>query len=150
MEGEKNIVDGINLGKLMEKSNVISYIKASPLESGERSTLDKMLTEDYFYNNFYLHSDKAEVRIKQIKKQMSRNDIDVLILSGNRGCGKSTFTKYFLRQEKTSYIMLNFDDNWEPDVGIKKNVVMALNNRIYSDLFPHNGEKHLQQYTVMV
>lgn len=138
MESEKDITAEINLGELVENSSVINYIKASPLESGLRSRLDKVLTEDYFYSNFYAHSEKAESRIKQLKKQISYNDTDMVILSGNRGCGKSTFMKYFLRQTGFSNILINFGDNWEPDVGIKKNIVMALNNRIYNDLFPYN------------
>lgn len=138
---EKDIISEIDFGDLVENSSVVNYIKASPLESGERSKLDKVLTEDYFYNNFYAHSDKAEARIKQLKKQIYRDDIDVLILSGNRGCGKSTFIRYFLRQAEVPSIMINFEDNWEPDVGIKKNIVMALNNRIYNDLFIHEEGK---------
>lgn len=136
MDSEKNITDEINLGELVENSSVINYIIASPLESGLRSRLDKVLTEDYFYRNFYTHNEKAESRIKKLKKHIVCNDADMVILSGNRGCGKSTFTKYFLRQTGFSNILINFDDNWEPDVGIKKNIVMALNKRIYNDLFP--------------
>lgn len=146
MENKKDATVDINIGELMKNSSIISYIKSSPMEAGERSTLDKMLTENYFYEKFYVHSGKAETRIKQMKKQISRDDVDALILSGSRGCGKSTFTKFFLRQTKFPNIMINFDDNWEPDVGIKKNIVMALNNRIYNDLFP---QKDMEPCTII-
>lgn len=141
MRKGKSIVPELDIGELVENSNAISYLKASPMESGERSALDKALTEDYFYEYFYVHSEKSETRIKQVKKQILRNDIDGLVLSGSRGCGKSTFINFFLRQAKISNIMINFDDNWEPDVGIKKNIIMALNNRIYNDLFPLDEEE---------
>lgn len=141
MENEKDLTAEINLGEVVKNTSVINYIKASPLETGLRSRLDKILTEDYFYSNFYAHSEKAESHMKQLKKQISYNDADIVILSGNRGCGKTTFMNYFLRQTGFSNILIDFGDNWEPDVGIKKNIVMALNNRIYNDLFPHSGKE---------
>lgn len=124
----------------IKKGDVRSFLKASPLEAGERSRLERALTEDYYYSNLYAHSEKAESVINSINEKISRYDTLNFILSGYKGSGKSTFIRYFLRTSKIRNIMINFDDNWEPNIGIKKNIVMALNNRIYDDIFPQGEE----------
>lgn len=121
--------------------DVRSFLKASPLESGERSKLDKELPEEYYYLNLYAHTKKAEELIDHIQRKMENDDTLNFILSGYKGSGKSTFVRYFLRRIQIRNIIINFDDNWEPNIGIKKNIVMTLNNRIYNDLFPQNREE---------
>lgn len=125
--------------ELIKQGDVRNFLKASPLESGERSTFDKVLTEEYYYLNLYAHSKKAENLITLIQKKMANDDTHNFILSGYKGSGKSTFIRYFLKKINIRNIMINFDDNWEPNIGIKKNIVMALNNQIYNDLFPKNS-----------
>lgn len=127
--------------ELIKEGDVRNFLKASPLESGERSVLDRELTEDYYYSNLYAHSEKAEEMISLIDRKVANDDTHDFILSGYKGSGKSTFIRYYLRKKQMRNIIINFDDNWEPNVGIKKNIVMALNNRIYNDLFPNHGEK---------
>ena len=51
--------------QMLENIDVKIFLKASPLESGERSKLDKVLSNDMYYESLYAHSDKAEKLIKK-------------------------------------------------------------------------------------
>lgn len=122
-------------------SDVRYYLKASPLEAGERSRLDNALTEDYYFKHLYAHSDEAEKKINEILNKIKRENVHNFILAGYKGCGKSTFVRYFLRKLKIRNRIINFDDNWDPDMGIINNLVSYLDMLIYDDLFPKDGEE---------
>lgn len=110
------------------------YLEASPLNSGQRSKLDKCLTEDKFYNHLYANSIKADKLVSHIEKEINLNDTHNFILTGYKGCGKSTFIGYYLRQSKTRSRIIRFDDGWEPEVGIKYNIAMYIIDALFSDL----------------
>ena len=48
--------------QMLENIDVKIFLKASPLESGERSKLDKVLSNDMYYESLYAHSDRSEER----------------------------------------------------------------------------------------
>ena len=126
--------------QMLEDIDVRMFLKASPLESGERSRLDKVLSNDMYYNSLYAHSEKAEKLIDQIKGKMVAEDTHNFILSGYKGCGKSTFIGYFLRKVKARSLVINFDDYWEPREGIYHNIVMFIYGKILNDFYPNSGE----------
>lgn len=127
--------------QMLENIDVRMFLKASPLESGERSKLDKVLSEEMYYDSLYAHSLKAEQLIENIKEKIVSEDTHNFILSGYKGCGKSTFVRYFLRKMDARSLVINFDDYWEPREGIYHNIVMFLYGKILEDFFPSNGEK---------
>jgi len=126
--------------QMLENIDVKIFLKASPLESGERSKLDKVLSNDMYYESLYAHSDKAEKLIKEIKEKMTAEDTHNFILSGYKGCGKSTFVGYFLRNVDARSLVINFDDYWEPREGIYHNIVMFIYNKILDDFYPNEGK----------
>ncbi len=117
------------------------FLKASPLESGERSKLDKVLSEDMYYECLYAHSNEAEKLIKEIKDKIISEDTHNFILSGYKGCGKSTFVRYFLRNINARSLIINFDDYWEPREGIYHNIAMFIYRKILRDFFPNDGDE---------
>lgn len=127
--------------ELLMNSNVRYYLKASPFEAGERSKLDNALTEDYYYEHLYAHSDKAEKKIEDILEKIHMDDVHNFIITGYKGCGKSTFVRYFLRKMDIRNRIINLDDYWDPDKGIKNNLVAYLDRLIEDDLFPKNGQE---------
>lgn len=62
----QNRSEKLEFEELLMESNLRYYLKASPLEAGERSCLDTALTEDYYFEHLYAHSDKAEEKIQDI------------------------------------------------------------------------------------
>lgn len=127
--------------QMLGKIDVRMFLKASPLESGERSKLDKVLSADMYYDALYAHSEDAESLIEEIKEKIDSEDTHNFILSGYKGCGKSTFIGYFLRKIDARSLVINFDDYWEPREGIYHNIVMFIYNKISDDFFPNNGDR---------
>lgn len=127
--------------QMLENIDMRMFLRASPLESGERSKLDKVLSNDMYYDALYAHSEKAENLIEEIKEKIDTEDTHNFILSGYKGCGKSTFVGYFLRQIDARNLVINFDDYWEPREGIYHNIVMFIYNKISNDFFPKYGKK---------
>lgn len=126
--------------KMLENIDTRIFLKASPLESGERSKLDKALSEDMYYESLYAHSKAADDLIEEIKNKIIAEDTHNFILSGYKGCGKSTFVGYFLRNIDSRNLLINCDDYWEPREGIYHNIVMFVYNKIVSDFFPERDE----------
>lgn len=93
-----------------------------------------------YYESLYAHSEKAEQLIEQIREKMITEDTHNFILSGYKGCGKSTFVGYFLRKIDARNLVINFDDYWEPREGIYHNIVMFIYNKILKDFYPNDGE----------
>lgn len=127
--------------QMLGNIDVRMFLKASPLESGERSKLDKVLSNDLYYESLYAHSEDAEKLIEEIKEKIDSEDTHNFILSGYKGCGKSTFVGYFLRKIDARSLIINFDDYWEPREGIYHNIVMFIYNKISEDFFPKNGDR---------
>lgn len=135
--------------EMLGNIDVRMFLKASPLESGERSKLDKVLSDDMYYESLYAHSNQAEELIEQIKNQIVAEDAHNFVLSGYKGCGKSTFVGRFLRSINARSLVINCDEYWEPREGIYHNIVMFIYNKILADFFPSDGKeicKVSQQY----
>lgn len=133
--------DDLQFEELLMDSDIRYYLKASPLEAGERSRLDNALTEDYYYEHLYAHSDNAEAKIEDILTKIRKDNIHNFILAGYKGCGKSTFVRYFLKKMDIRHRIINLDDYWEPDKGIINNLASYLDRLIEDDLFPRNGQE---------
>lgn len=137
----ENVFDNLQFEELLMDSDVRYYLKASPFEAGERSKLDTALTEDYYYEHLYAHSNRAEEKMEDILKKIRSDGVHNFILAGYKGCGKSTFVRYFLRKMDIRHRIINLDDYWDPDKGIKNNLVAYLDRLIEDDLFPKNGQE---------
>lgn len=136
----ENGFENLQFEELLMDSDVRYYLKASPFEAGERSKLDTALTEDYYYEHLYAHSQRAEEKMEEILTKIRRDDVHNFILAGYKGCGKSTFVRYFLRKMNIRNRIVNLDDYWDPEKGIKNNLVAYLDRLIEDDLFPKNGQ----------
>lgn len=140
----QNRSEKLEFEELLMESNLRYYLKASPLEAGERSCLDTALTEDYYFEHLYAHSDKAEEKIQDILSKIQQDGIHNYILAGYKGCGKSTFVRYFLNKIELRYRIINLDDHWEPDRGIINNLASYLDRLIEDDIFPANEQEPCQ------
>lgn len=127
--------------EMMRINDVRVYLKASPHESGERTALDKRLSKDLYYNSFYANSYEADALIAEINEKIATDDTHNFILSGYKGCGKSTFVGYFLRNADARNLTINFDVHWDPDEGIVENIVMFLCKKILNDILPKDGSQ---------
>lgn len=125
--------------QMLGNIDVRIFLKASPLESGERSKLDKVLSLDMYYKSLYANSKNADKLISVIRDKIEAEDTHNFILSGYKGCGKSTFVGYLLRNLDVRNLVIRFDDHWEPREGITQNIIMFLYDKIFHDILPQNG-----------
>lgn len=121
---------------MLKNIDIRMFLKASPLESGERSKLDKVLSYEMYYDSLYANSKEADALIEEIKNKIEAEDTHNFILSGYKGCGKSTFVGYFLRKVDARNLVIRFDDHWEPREGILQNIVMFIYEKIFHDILP--------------
>lgn len=127
--------------QMLENIDSRMFLKASPLESGERSKLDKCLSETMYYDLLYANSKKADDLVAEIKQKIIAEDTHNFIFSGYKGCGKSTFVGYLLRHINVRSLVIKFDEHWEPKEGIIQNIVMFIYEKIFEDILPENGKE---------
>lgn len=127
--------------QMLENIDSRMFLKASPLESGERSRLDKCLSETMYYDSLYANSRKADDLIAEIKQKIFAEDTHNFILSGYKGCGKSTFVGHLLRHINARNLVIKFDEHWEPQEGIIQNIVMFIYEKIFDDILPEDGKE---------
>lgn len=127
--------------QMLENIDSRMFLKASPLESGERSRLDKCLSETMYYDSLYANSKKADDLVAEIKQKIIAEDTHNFILSGYKGCGKSTFVGHLLRHIDARSLVIKFDEHWEPKEGIIQNIVMFIYEKIFEDILPKGGKE---------
>lgn len=126
---------------MLKEISLRIFLKATPYASGERSILDKMLNPDIYYDHLYAHSKNAQDLFEEVTARIRKNNTRNIIFSGYQGCGKTTFTYFFLRNSGYRALVLNFDDFVEEGKEIKHKMVMFLYEKIYSDIRAENHEK---------
>lgn len=71
--------------QMLENIDVRMFLKASPLESGERSKLDKVLSNEMYYSTLYANSNAADEKCKELLT-IFKCSVDVSGMSSeNRG-----------------------------------------------------------------
>ena len=60
--------------QMLENIDSRMFLKASPLESGERSKLDKCLSETMYYDSLYANSKEADDLVAEIKQKIIAED----------------------------------------------------------------------------
>lgn len=137
--GTATDINNIDFEELVMQSDVRHFLKASPVETGMRSSMDCALTEEYYFDHIYAHTQEADKIIESIEEKAAKEDMHNFILSGYKGCGKSTFVRYFLRSRNLRNLTINIDKNVEPDIGIIHNMAAFINGMIEADLQPEDG-----------
>ena len=115
-----------------------SYLRVSAHASGERSDIEKGITEDMYYKYFYATSVDAEVYAKDIINRINSDNVRNIVLSGYKGCGKTTFIHHLARILKVRKILLNFDDIVVCRSEIKTILAGYVYKQIVSDIVDRN------------
>ena len=125
---------------VVEQTSLKSYLKASAYSSGERSPLEKRMNDDIYYNYIYAGSNEAEDYKKDILDRIEKDNARNIVLSGYKGCGKTTFVHYLIRTLNSRHLLLNFDDIVDYGSEIKTVLVMHAYNAISEDILDGNCE----------
>lgn len=124
--------------RALENVTLKTYLRASAHGSGERSEVEKNITEDLFYKHFYATSVEAEKYAKDIINRIHNDNVRNIVLSGYKGCGKTTFIHHLARTLEVRKIMLNFDEIVVCHSEIKTILASYVYKQIVSDIVDRN------------
>lgn len=125
---------------VLEYTSLKAYLKASAYSSGERSPLEKKMNDTIYYNYIYAASKESEDYQKDILDRIEKDNARNIVLSGYKGCGKTTFVHHLIRTLDTRYLLLNFDDIVDYGSEIKTVLIMHAYNAITDDILEGNCE----------
>lgn len=117
-----------------------TYLRASAYASGERSIIEKSLTEDIYYKYFYASSAAAEEYERDIINRIESDNARNIVLSGYKGCGKTTFIHYLIKKLKTRTLLLNFDEIVDFGAEAKTTLILYIYDQMMTDLVENNCE----------
>ncbi len=127
------------LGAYMNNINLEKFILATPFATSDQKTsFDRKLNTQSFFDLLYLNTVKAELLIKDINENVDYGYNNV-ILSGYKGCGKTTFVNYFVnKKDKARYRLINFDHYVDKDHDIKSTVLLFFYRLVEEDWHSDN------------
>ncbi len=149
MQREQKLDGKMEFDTVLECTSLKNYLKASAYASGERSPLEKKLSGDMYYQFLYADSEEADTYANDLMNRIQYDDARNIVLSGYKGCGKTTFIHYLIRKMKMRRIVLNFDIVVDYGAEIKTVLVMYMYNQIVNDIIIENSnitEKFLDIY----
>lgn len=125
---------------VLKHTSLKNFLKASAYASGERSPLEKRLSGDVYYRYLYANSEDADNYVNDIMNRIQYDDARNIVLSGYKGCGKTTFIHYLIRQMSIRRIVLNFDVLVDYGSEIKTVLVQYAFDQIFDDIIIKNSE----------
>lgn len=130
--------DEKKFGDSLEQSTLEEFMLATPYASGERTALDNSITPKIFYEHFYANSNQADELVTKINNAVCHGNNNIII-SGYKGCGKTTFINYFTQKTNHRSIMLNFDDYVDTGSDIKSSILLEIFRKILLDVEKNHG-----------
>ena len=125
----------------LNSASLKQFLTATPYSSGDKPILDRYLDDKMFFSEIYSGSDYADMVCEKIQKRSEKGNIKNIIISGYKGCGKTTFIHYFVHKTNSRSLMLNFDDYVNRGNGneIKSIILLDLYRKIADDILEHNS-----------
>lgn len=133
----------------MNKITLEKYILATPFSTGDqKSSFDRILNEKIFFEHLYFNSEKADNLLRDINRNIEYG-YNNIILSGYKGCGKTTFVNYFINKNKLSRNrIINFDNYVEKDNDIKSTLLLYFYKLVDDDYYLNNCEVIKEIYKI--
>lgn len=143
--GNKMYNKELELFEMIGKNSVRNFLKATPYPAGDSSALDNFFSknEDLFFNSgLYVNSDDADAIIDDLENRINKLHNNLIVISGYKGCGKTTFIHKYIRkltQNHIRHIIFNFDEYGSGDP-IRFTISRQLYKKVYDDLTKNNGK----------
>lgn len=121
------------------------FLKATPYPSGGTpSSIDIFFNKnrELFYDKIYVDSKEEDDLFQDIDRRIRMKHNNVILISGYKGCGKTTFIHRcmrHLRAKKIRDVFYNFDSYGNSDP-IRNTIVRYIFNLIYKDIVNDNGK----------
>lgn len=140
------------LRERIKNGSAIYYYRATPFTEHGEFNYNGALKESFFFDNLFSKEGKCNTYIARIQKALNNNEYKSILLTGNQGCGKTTFVHYLEKQcPEYQFEFFDFDkDTSNPTLEeyIEKLSIYLLNllksdnnvNIIFYDLFIKNQE----------
>lgn len=121
----------------LSTASLKQFLTATPYSSGVKPVLDCYLDDIMFFDKLYSDSKYADLVCDEIQRRSEKGNIKNIIISGYKGCGKTTFIHYFSYKISERTLLLNFDDYVNRGNGneIKTIILLDLYRKITDDIF---------------
>jgi GTPase SAR1 family protein len=129
MSGEKKYSQDFDR-KINNLSDVRTFLLANPFTNDPHLNFNRLLNDEYFFEHFFSFQKNAEKAIEDIK-QAIREEHQTLIITGYKGCGKTTFINYLCRNKDRKSV--NFDRTSITTDSIKSHLVLEIYDDICKD-----------------
>ena len=92
----------MRLEDMMKDCSAREILLATHMGSGRTSNLDDYFHEheDEFFNELYASAKNEVDLFKRLDRRMDSHYDNIVILSGVKGCGKTTFVNHYLWKKK--------------------------------------------------
>ena len=132
------------LYNVIEANSVRDFLCATPYPAGGQSSeIDRFFDKnrEVFFDELYVPSLKEAAEFCDIDRRIKQRHNNLILVSGYKGCGKTTFIHKYVRHLKEKnirYIFYNFDSYGNTDP-IRYTIARYINNAIYRDIVDNNG-----------
>lgn len=112
-ENNNEIWGASNLDKEICKNSVLYYLRATPFTEYGEYNYNGELKSNFFFDNLFSKDGKCDYYVEKVIDEIINKHKKSIILTGNQGCGKTTFLYYLKRQmpENIDFKVLDFDKN---------------------------------------
>lgn len=133
------------LYNVIEANSVRDFLCSTPYPAGGQSSeIDNFFDKnrEVFFDELYVPYLKEEDEFCDIDRRIRQRHNNLILVSGYKGCGKTTFIHKYVRRLKDKnirYIFYNFDSYGNTDP-IRYTITRYVNNVIYEDIVEHDGK----------
>lgn len=88
------------------------FLRATPFTDHGEFNYNGKLKEDFFFENLFSKEGKCDKYIDTIISSIKKGDHKTILLTGNQGCGKTTFIHYLSHiNSPFDFLYFDFDEN---------------------------------------
>lgn len=96
----------------IREASALYYLRATPFTDHGELNYNGILKDKFFFDHLFSSEGKYGEYVKQIKKVLNAHTRKTILLTGNQGCGKTTFIHHLEREcPEFTFLFFDFDQN---------------------------------------
>lgn len=105
-------INSESLNLHIKNQSAMYFLRATPFTDHSEFNYNGELNEEFFFEYLYSKKGKCSKYIEQIKKSLETHSHKTILLTGNQGCGKTTFAHSLKHNcDKEDFLYFDFDQN---------------------------------------
>ena len=105
-------VGDIEMNEFIKQQSAMYYLRATPFTEHSEFNYNGELKEEFFFDNMFTRKGKCDEYFEKIRNSLEHNKHKTILLTGNQGCGKTTFVHYLNHVcDFCDFLYFDFDQN---------------------------------------